>query len=1021
MSSQIEQQLARRLLARRHLLPFTTLTHSAYQAGWVHADICRRLEQFSEDVANKRSPRLMILVPPRHGKLLADDTEVLTRADGWKWHGDLVKGDEVLGMNGWTKVVGVSSPGEATLELRTNAGTRIACHPQHEWWCEVYGSFEPPGNVRNRKGMVVEAADILAYQKRRGDLHAAGATMRRFYLPHVERVPLEAMPAYSRRRTSGNAQLAFVEVLEMPPKPGRCIQVAADDGMYLVTRDFVPTHNSELASVRFPAWHLGQYPEHEIIDVGYNLELPMTFSRRVRELVRTPEYQALFPAMQLDASSQSVEAWLTTRGGGFTAAGVGGGIVGKGCAREDTPILCPTSSGGVERRPVSEVCVGDRVYGYDERQRCAVITTVRGVQASVYRGELHDYGPEGGFTPDHRFFNASTGAYTPAEPGMPILRFEEGQVVRSVLRMLQGSGVQAVSGLSAVRGEEGADCHDLPRVPPGGTEHVGHVPLRAVRSGRITHGGGDEESPSERVLFPGLLQGLQELASRARADFGRMRGLRYAVIRATKAAKVLFARVLGAWSEARDWTACRGLVPVGLLLGTAGSHGARRAQVSDVWGNGGLGAASHRRKSNEQHIHQLDNSVPEMPRAVSSRPGANARAVGRDFELYGRGGAVVVDLQTDTGNFFSAVGLVHNCHILIVDDPIKNQEEADSMMVRDKLYTWFQTAAYTRLAPGAGVLCIETYWSFDDLAGRLQARMENDPDADQYVVVKYPALSEAWEYQDKRTKELVRSPTAMADKHLKLLRPPGTCLHEARYPTAALQKIRANVAPRVWSALYQQNPVPEEGAYFKAEYLRRQPAMPRSEGMFLCTAWDFAIGMKQSNDWNVGATLLQDETDTLYVLEVLRFRGDSFVIVDAMLDAALRWGQNGANYVIGAEDGQIWRALEPLLKRRMTERRQYVSYQVMKPMTDKLARARPLQGRMQQGRVVFPEGAGWMTEVEIELLRFPTGAHDDIVDALAWGAQLCLGREPPRLPVAPPPKSWRDKLVGQGDGTFMAA
>lgn len=86
----------------------------------------------------------------------------------------------------------------------------------------------------------------------------------------------------------------------------------------------------------------------------------------------------------------------------------------------------------------------------------------------------------------------------------------------------------------------------------------------------------------------------------------------------------------------------------------------------------------------------------------------------------------------------------------------------------------------------------------------------------------------------------------------------------------------------------------------------------------------------------------------------------------------------------------------------MGERRQYPPYEVMRPMTDKLARARPLQGRMQQGRVVFPEGAQWLGQAEQELLRFPAGAHDDVVDALAWAAQLCMGKEPPRF-AAPRP------------------
>jgi predicted phage terminase large subunit-like protein len=523
--------LADRILARRRLLHFTKLTHPNYSAGWVHDDICRRLERFSREVAEGKSPRLMLLMPPRHGK-------------------------------------------------------------------------------------------------------------------------------------------------------------------------------SELASIRFPAWHLGHYPNHELINVGYNLDLPMGFSRKVREVFRDPQFQAIFPDAVLDPDSQSVEKWNTTKGGGFTAAGRGGGITGKGA------------------------------------------------------------------------------------------------------------------------------------------------------------------------------------------------------------------------------------------------------------------------------------------------------------------------------------------HILIIDDPIKDQEEADSALVREKLWDWYQSTAYTRLAPGGGVLVIQTWWNDDDLAGRLQQAMaligkEDAPEGiDNFEIIKYPALSTSYEYRDDsdpdnpgpivRTDEPIENP----GPNLTLLRPKDFCLHEDRYPTEALKRIRANLQPRIWSALYQQNPVPDEGMYFHKEYFRYQRQLPSPAGLRIYTAWDFAIGEKQANDWTVGATILQDEVDQLYVLEIFRMKGDSFQIVEAMLDTALRWGSMpDTGYLIGAEDGQIWRAIEPLFKKRMAERRQYLPYEVLRPMTDKMARARPLQGRMQQGRVIFPEEAAWRTQAEQELLRFPAGVHDDVVDALAWAVQLCMGKEPPRAYVPPPLKSWRDKLSESfaGSGSHMSA
>lgn len=240
-----------------------------------------------------------------------------------------------------------------------------------------------------------------------------------------------------------------------------------------------------------------------------------------------------------------------------------------------------------------------------------------------------------------------------------------------------------------------------------------------------------------------------------------------------------------------------------------------------------------------------------------------------------------------------------------------------------------------------------------------------------------------------------------------------------------MTRIKATQTPRLWSALYQQNPVPDEGMYFRKEYFRYMPLMPQPAYHYIYTAWDFAIGEKSMNDWTVGATVMQDHQDMLYVPEIVRFRGDSFVIVEAILDCAERWmSQPMVSYTIGFEDGQIWRAIKPLLEKRMRERLIYPSYEVLKPFTDKIARARPLQGRLQQGRVYFPEQASWRNDVEQELLRFPAGVHDDIVDALAWAVRTAMEHSPPpQRKVGNEPASWMDKLndLSLGDVGHMAA
>ena len=350
-----------------------------------------------------------------------------------------------------------------------------------------------------------------------------------------------------------------------------------------------------------------------------------------------------------------------------------------------------------------------------------------------------------------------------------------------------------------------------------------------------------------------------------------------------------------------------------------------------------------------------------------------------------------------------------------------------------------------------GLVSHNTHWNEDDLAGRLMMMNEMDDGGDKFEVVRYPAIAEADEWLDLATDEIVRvshdqedppegeeegvsvgedvamlrataraTAQGLVPHRLRYLRAKGQALHPARYDLRRLRQIKRTLPTQWWSALYQQNPVPDEGAYFTKDMFRRGPA-PRASECYVSIAFDFAISEKQQNDYTVGTVTLLDSDDVLHFVDRVRFKSaDADFICKAIVSLCKKW--HNPSIQLGLEDGQIYRAISGPLKREMARQRVYPSMQLLKPITDKQARARTLQGRMQQGLVSFSDEAEWYDSMRTEMLRFPSGVNDDQVDSAAWNAIMVAGRQPPKKQQARPMKSWKDRLGGGADSlSHMAA
>jgi predicted phage terminase large subunit-like protein len=320
-----------------------------------------------------------------------------------------------------------------------------------------------------------------------------------------------------------------------------------------------------------------------------------------------------------------------------------------------------------------------------------------------------------------------------------------------------------------------------------------------------------------------------------------------------------------------------------------------------------------------------------------------------------------------------------------------------------------------------------TWWHDDDWAGRIQQAMANDDGADQFEIIRYPAIND---YGDEYilpddSIEQFADPKDVPEG-ARLTRRKGTAIHPARYTTEMMLKIKNNLIgggqKRVWDALYQQNPVPDEGNFFSKEMFRYYGTAPARDELFVYQTWDFAISEGKESDYTVGTCIGVDHRDNVYYLAQRRFRvQDGGFIVDEILDFAKEWDAN----LLGFEDGQIWKAIEFQFQKRCEERRQYPSFELLKPLTDKMVRANPLKGRMQIGKVYFDKSAPYFTDLHKEMLHFPAGKHDDQIDSLAWAIRLTLTRSAPREKRPEPKiKSWKDDLhryLPGGRGGHMAA
>jgi predicted phage terminase large subunit-like protein len=329
--------------------------------------------------------------------------------------------------------------------------------------------------------------------------------------------------------------------------------------------------------------------------------------------------------------------------------------------------------------------------------------------------------------------------------------------------------------------------------------------------------------------------------------------------------------------------------------------------------------------------------------------------------------------STSQRGAFYAVGVGgpltgRGAHLLLVDDPVKNREEAESEIVRKKTKDWYTSTAYTRLMPGGRIIIIQTRWHEDDLAGWLAAEHAHEG----WTVLNLPAVS--------------------VD---------GKALWPEQYDIPALDQIRRALPPRDWSALYQQAPSPETGDYFKREWVHTVEKLPPREQMFVYGGSDYAV-TADGGDYTAHVVLGVDSDGRMYLLDLWRAKASSDVWVEAFCDLVTKWKPIGW----AEETGQIKSGVGPFLVKRMLEKEAYVARESFATRGDKAIRAQSIRGRMAMNGLYVQKDAPFLTDLINEMMSFPVGVHDDQVDALGLVGQLMdrmshgnKPKEPKVLPV----------------------
>lgn len=301
---------------------------------------------------------------------------------------------------------------------------------------------------------------------------------------------------------------------------------------------------------------------------------------------------------------------------------------------------------------------------------------------------------------------------------------------------------------------------------------------------------------------------------------------------------------------------------------------------------------------------------------------------------------------------------------VIIDDAIKSRSEAESENYRERAWMWYQDDLYTRLEPGGAIIMVCTRWHEDDLAARAVA---SEPD--RWTVLNLPAICDSEDDP--------------------LGRKIGEPLWAERYNVEELERIKTVLSTTEgeysWNALYQQRPTGREGSFFKISNVGLEEVAQLPKIVKKVRTWDLAAS-ERKGDYTVGILLGIDTNNNVWILDVNRGQYDTFTRDRTILQCAILDGKD-TPILIPQDPGQAGVSQKRYFHKLL------VGYNIIsKPVTgSKEVRAAPFSSSVNGGMLKMVK-SNWNRILLEEMRTFPSGKHDDCVDAMSDGYNFIFTR-----------------------------